>query len=87
MKRNYAGKDCINEINALRKAGIKMFFCSTSYEKDGKVKHLKPVIKGTAAGISAYANDMYIRYGDTVSVRVTYYDHDLNQHVSTTYSC
>ena len=40
----------------------------------GNGKHLKPVIRTTEKGISAYANRMYNKYGDEVTVDVGHFD-------------
>lgn len=80
----------IKEIKELKERGEvmqNMFFCTTSYERNGVIKRLKPVVKNTAYGISKYANDMYIKYGDSVCVEVTYFDKDFNSKTYTTYSC
>ena len=71
---NYADESMIKEVAELRKQGIKDFICSTI--ADGK--RLKPVMKHTAQGISAYANSMYRKYGDVTMVEVGYFDDDLN---------
>ena len=44
-----------------------------------------PVMKHTAQGISSYANAMYRKYGDDVTVEVGYFDNDLNYHKYVTY--
>lgn len=80
----------VKEIAEMKKNGEvmqNMFFCVTTYEKNGKRKHLKPVVKNTAYGISKYANDMYIKYGESVVVEVTYFDRDFNTKTLTTYAC
>ena len=38
----------------------------------------KPVIRKTEKGISAYANRMYNKYGDDVTVEVGYFDDNFN---------
>ena len=40
----------------------------------GNGKHLKPVIRTTQKGISDYANRMYNKYGDDVTVEVGHFD-------------
>lgn len=44
----------------------------------GNGKMLKPVIRKTEQGISDYANKMYRKYGDEVTVEVDYLDENLN---------
>lgn len=39
----------------------------------GNGKHLKPVIRKTEKGISDYANRMYRKYGDEVTVEVGHF--------------
>ncbi len=87
MKRqNTACKEMIAEIVEFRKNGIRHFICSTDYWTDnGKHRHLKPVVKHTAQGISAYANAMWHKYGDSVTVEVGYFDNDCKWHKYTTY--
>ena len=71
-RTNTADAEMIKDINRLRKEGIKDFFCMTVINKNGKDKWHKPVIKHTAQGISAYANEQYKKYGDYVTVIVDY---------------
>ena len=81
-RRNYASKEMIAMVATLREKGIKEYICSTSYvTKTGKVKTLKHVWKSTAQGISAYANNMFLKYGDSVCVVVTYFDNDMKFHI------
>lgn len=44
----------------------------------GNGKALKPVIRRTEKGISDYANMMYRKYGDDVTVEVDYLDDNFN---------
>lgn len=44
----------------------------------GNGKTLKPVIRKTEKGISDYANNMYRKYGDDVTVEVDYLDDNFN---------
>jgi hypothetical protein len=44
----------------------------------GNGKTLKPVIRKTEKGISDYANKMYRKYGDDVTVEVDYLDDNFN---------
>lgn len=44
----------------------------------GNGKTLKPVIRKTEKGISDYANKMYRKYGDDVTVEVDYLDNNFN---------
>ena len=76
MKRvNTADPEMIRKIAELRKVGIKDFYCEADYYKqNGEHKHLALVTKHTAQGISAYANAMHRKYGDSVTVRVGYFD-------------
>lgn len=74
MKRNTASKEMIDEIAELRKKGVVDFICTASTSK----KTYKPVVKHTAQGISSYANSMYSKYGDDVTVEVGYFDDNLN---------
>lgn len=78
MKRsNTADQSMIEEVARMRKEGIRDFFCITEYyDTKGKRHELTPVIKHTAQGISAYANAMYRKYGDSVGVEVGYFDND-----------
>ena len=87
MRRHYACDEMKAEIKALKKSGVSMFFCTTSYMKEEKTRYLKPVVKKTAEGISAYANEMYLKYGDTVVVEVSYFDINFDRKVYTTYAC
>ena len=41
-------------------------------------KTYKPVIRKTSKGISDYANKMYRKYGDDVTVEVGYFDDNFN---------
>lgn len=75
MKRtNTADSYTIAQVKELRKQGITDFYCTTNTGK----KTLKTVVKGTAQGISAYANKMYRKYGDEVTVNVGYFDSNCN---------
>ena len=69
-RRNTADDTMIKEINELRKQGITDFICMTSTDN----KTYKPVIKHTAQGISAYANDQYKKYGDETAVEIGYFN-------------
>lgn len=73
MRRNTACESMIRDFAELKKRGITVFLCSTS----NAGKDYKPVLKRTARGVSAYANKMYDKYGDGVSVEVCYFDADL----------
>ena len=73
MKRiNYACESMIEEVKELRKQGITDFFCTTIVNRNGKDHWYKPVMKHTAQGISKYANDQFIKYGETTTVEVEY---------------
>lgn len=81
-RRNTACETMIREFAELKKQGITDFICTT--HNGGK--RYKPVMKHTAQGVSAYANDMYNKYGDNVSVEVGYFDHNFNWHTYCTYN-
>ena len=78
---NYADPEMIREINELRKRGIKRFICDCWTD----TKFYKPVIKGTAQGISAYANAMFAKHGDSTTVVVSYLDKEFKLHEYCTY--
>ena len=80
-RRNTADSEMIKDFSELKKAGITNFICTTT---NGK-KWYKPVMKHTAQGVSAYANSMYIKYGDSVKVEVGYFDNKCDWHIYTTY--
>ena len=85
-RRNTACREMIEEVATFRKDGIKNFICTADYyTESGKHKTLNPVMKHTAQGISAYANAMYNKYGDTVTVEVGYFDNNCKWHTYTTY--
>lgn len=71
-RRNTADEYTIEEVKQLRKQGITRFYCVTYTGK----KSLTAVVKGTAQGISAYANRMYRKYGDDVAVDVGYFNNE-----------
>lgn len=81
-RRNTACRYMIEEFAELKKQGIKDFICTT-WNGD---KRYKPVMKHTAQGVSAYANDMYKKYGDSTTVEVGYFDNDFNWHTYCTYN-
>lgn len=82
MKRNNtASEDMILDLENFKKQGITDFICNTFTSK----KRYTPVMKHTAQGISSYANAMYRKYGDDVTVEVGYFDNDLNYHKYVTY--
>lgn len=80
-RRNSASDDMIEDIKAFKAQGITDFICNTFTSQ----KHYAPVMKHTAQGISSYANAMYRKYGDDVTVEVGYFDSDMNYHKYTTY--
>ena len=85
-RRNTADSWLIEKVAELKKNGIDFFLCETTYTtKSGKEKTLRSVTKSTAAGISAYANNMYLKYGDSMCVTVGYFDKAFNWHTLTTY--
>ena len=88
MKRkDYSSNWMKNRVAELKKSGVTEFLCNASYvTANGKVKVLAPALKSTAQGISAYANRMYLKYGDTLTVNVSYFDNEFKSHILTTYS-
>ena len=70
MRQNTADEWLINKVAELKKSGANEFMCTTW---NGN-RYLKPVWRATAQGISKYANDMFLKYGEGVSVTVDYYD-------------
>lgn len=85
MKRvNTADDEMIKDFKELKAQGISDFICITSFPNMNK-KSLKPVMKHSAQGVSAYANRMYRTYGDIVSVEVGYFDNNIEWHTYTTY--
>lgn len=80
-RNNTASEDMILDVENFKKQGISDFICSTFTSK----KRYAPVMKHTAQGISSYANAMYRKYGDDVTVEVGYFDNDLNYHKYVTY--
>lgn len=81
MRRNTADAGMIREFAELKKQGITDFICTT-WNGD---KRYKPVMKHTAQGVSAYANNMYNKYGDGVAIEVGYFDTNFNWHTYCTY--
>ena len=81
-RRNTADESMIKDFATLKKQGITDFICTT-YNVD---KRYKPVMKHTAQGVSAYANAMYRKYGDNVSVKIGYFDNNFNWHTYCTYN-
>lgn len=82
MKReNTAGEDMIREFAELKKQGISFFICTAYTSK----RRYKPVTKSTAQGVSAYANKMYRKYGDNITIEVGYFDNDMNWKTYCTY--
>ena len=76
-RRNTADKYMIEDFAKLRKEGVRDFFCTTDYYKEnGDHRYLKPVMKHTAQGVSAYANAMWNKYGDSVTVEVGYFNNN-----------
>ena len=88
MKRkDYSSEWMKNRVAELKKSGVTEFLCNASYvTTNGKAKALAPALKSTAQGISAYANRMYLKYGDTLTVTVSYFDNEFKSHTLTTYS-
>ncbi len=82
-RRNTANQEMIREFAELKKKGITDFICTTINDITGK--HLKPVMKHTAQGVSSYANQMWSRYGDAVTVEVGYFDQEFNWKTYCTY--
>lgn len=80
-RRNTADYEMIKDFAELKKDGITNFICTTKNEN----KWYKPVMKHTAQGVSAYANKMYSKYGDSVQVEVGYFDNNCDWHTYTTY--
>lgn len=77
MKRNNtACEEMIKDFESFKTQGITDFICVTFTSK----KQYKPVMKHTAQGVSSYANAMYRKYGDDVTVNVGYFDNDYNWH-------
>ena len=74
MRRNTACEGMIKDFAELKKHGITDFICTTH---NGE-KRFKPVMKHTAQGVSSYANQMYGKYGDSVSVEVGYFNNEFN---------
>lgn len=80
-RRNTACESMIRKFAELKKQGITDFICTT-WNGD---KRYKPVMKHTAQGVSAYANNMYNKYGDGVAVEVGYFDNNFKWHTYCTY--
>ena len=87
MKRTDYSSDYMKaRVKQLKSEGVDFFFCETSYTTtSGKFKRLKTAMKSTAQGISAYANKMLSKYGETVTVNVIYYDNKFDRHTLITY--
>lgn len=81
MRRNTADAGMVKDFAELKKQGVTDFICTTS---NGE-KVYKPVMKHTAQGVSAYANRMYSKYGDSVMVEVGYFDSWCKWHDYCTY--
>ena len=81
MRRNTADDTMIREFEELKKVGITNFFCTVIVNG----KYMKPVMKHTAQGVSAYANRMYCKYGDAAVVVVDYMDQEFNLKTYCTY--
>ena len=74
-RRHTESTEMIADIANFKKRGVTEFLCNTYYiDKKGREKRLAPVMKTTAYGISSYANAMWRKYGDTVTVEVVYFD-------------
>lgn len=54
----------------------KDYICTVIFDDTNKT--LKPVIVRTEKGISGYANRMYKKYGDNITVEVGYFDNNFN---------
>lgn len=79
---NTASAEMIKDFAELKKQGIATFICTT-WNANGK--RYEPVIRHTAQGVSAYANRMYNKYGDGVTVEVGYFDKSFDWHTYCTY--
>ena len=77
-----ASKTMIQDFKDLKKAGITDYICTTW----ARGRQYKPVLRHTAQGVSAYANQMYRKYGDEVAVEVGYFDSNFTWHTYCTYS-
>lgn len=55
---------------------MKREYILTTILEDGKA--LKPVMRKTEKGISEYANRMFRKYGEAVTVEVGFFDNCLN---------
>lgn len=86
-RRDTSSPEMQQDFKELKARGIHEFFCETiiGYYGDPGYKRLMPVLKHTAQGVSAYANRMYNKYGDNVTVRVSYFDSDWSLKLYTTY--
>lgn len=82
-RRNTADQGMIKDFADLKKKGITVFICTTTNTITGK--HLKPVVKHTAQGVSSYANQMWRKYGDAVAVEVGFFDQEYNWKTYCTY--
>lgn len=80
-RRHTESIEMVKDFAELKKRGITDFICTTW---NGN-KMYKPVMKHTAQGVSAYANQMYRKYGDATMVEVGYFDEKFNWHTYTKY--
>lgn len=81
MRRNTADAGMVKDFAELKKRGVTDFICTAC--NGGKA--YKPVMRHTAQGVSAYANKMYSKYGDGVTVEVGYFDGECRWHDYCTY--
>ena len=80
-KTNTADQWLIERVEYLKSQGVDKFMCCTW---NGN-RWMRPVWRATAQGISKYANDMFRKYGEGVSVTVEYLDDKAMEFKSLTY--
>lgn len=80
-RKNTASADMIKDFAELKKQGITDFICTTF----NAGKRYKSIMRHTAQGVSAYANNMYNKYGDGVTIEIGYFDNDFTWHDYCTY--
>jgi len=86
MKTNYANDDLKKAVkDAKNILGVNEFYCFATYVNAYGVTITERVIRKTANGISSYANKMFSKYGENVTVKVIYFYRNI-QITLTTYS-